>query len=287
MLPAGLITAVIALVVLGFQIRGYRLLERTIGALLLIVMGGFGYELLRIGPSPSSTATGLLPLPVDGGVFLAVGIVGATVMPHMIYLHSALTSRRVRVTDDTERLKALRFERWDVIVALGLAGIINLAMLTVAAKLFHDSGNVGISTIEDAHTGIARLAGGTAALVFAAALLASGISSSSVGTLAGQAVMAGFVKLSIPPVARRAITMLPSIAVLAAGLNTTSVLNISQVALSFGIPFALVPLVAVTGDRRVMGTFVNPRWVNTIMIAIVAVIIGLNAALLVTQVIGG
>jgi manganese transport protein len=136
-----------------------------------------------------------------------------------------------------------------VIIALGLAGIVNLAMLMVAAKLFHSTGNASVSTIEGAHAGLSRLAGGAAALVFAVALLASGVSSSSVGTLAGQVAMAGFVQIRIPLVVRRLITMLPSLAVLAVGLNSTDVLNASQVALSFGIPFALVPLIAITRDQ--------------------------------------
>jgi manganese transport protein len=283
MLPAGLITAVVALVVLGLQVRGYRPFERAVAGLLLIVMGGFAYELLRIAPSPSAAATGLLPTLPGDGVFLAVGIIGATVMPHVVYLHSALTSRRVHVTNDTERRQALRFGRWDVIIALGLAGVINLIMLMVAAKLFHTDANAGISTLQDAHAGLAHLAGGAAALVFAVALLASGISSSSVGTFAGQVVMAGFVELRIPIIVRRIVTMVPSLAVLAVGLNTTDVLNISQVALSFGIPFALIPLVAITRDRRVMGAFTNPRWFTAIMVGIVTVITTLNVVLLLRQ----
>jgi manganese transport protein len=284
MLPAGVITGVVAFIVLGLQARGHRPFERAVAAMLLIVTGGFAYELLRIGPSPASTVTGLLPvLPSGGAVFVAVGIIGATVMPHVIYVHSGLTSRRVDVEDQAQRRRALRFVRWDVIIALGLAGIINLTMLTVAAKLFNGTGNVGVMTIADAHGRLGQLAGGGAASAFSVALLASGVSSSSVGTLAGQIVMAGFVRLRVRLVIRRTVTMLPSLLVLAAGLNTTDVLNVSQVALSFGIPFALIPLIAISRDRQVMGAFASRRWVTIIMVGIAVIIISLNIVLLAMQ----
>lgn len=283
MLAAGLVTAVAAFVVLGLQSRGYRSFERAIVALLVLVMGGFVYQLFDIGPSVSDAAGGLLPtLPGTGAVFLAVGIIGATVMPHVVYLHSALTSNRLRPADDAERHRALRFERWDVRIALGLAGVINLAMLVVAAKLFHGSG-VSVDSIELAHSEFGRLAGGGAALAFAVALLASGVASSSVGTYAGQVVMAGFIRVRIPLLARRLATMVPSLVVLWIGWNTIDVLTMSQVCLSFGIPFALVPLIAVCRDRRVMGRFVNPRWLTAVMVGIATVIIGLNGVLLASQ----
>ncbi|MGP4015836.1 Nramp family divalent metal transporter [Saccharopolyspora sp. 5N708] len=286
MLPAALITAVVAFVVLGLQTRGYRAFERAIAAMLGLIIGGFAYELFSIGPSPGQALTGLVPTLPSGSAYLAVGIIGATVMPHVVYLHSALTSRRVACSTDIERRKVLRFERWDVIIALGLAGIINLSMLVVSAKLFHGSGNTSIGGIEEAHTGLATLAGGAAALVFAAALLASGISSSSVGTFAGQVVMAGFLNLRIPLLLRRLITMLPALIVIALGVNPTDVLNFSQVMLSFGIPFALIPLLLITRDPAVMGTFTNPRWLTRLMTTIATVIIGLNAYLLYDQFIG-
>ena len=192
-------------------------------------------------------------------LYIAVGIVGATVMPHVIYLHSALTKGRMPCRDDTEKKRVLRFERLDVYIALGLAGLVNLAMLAVAAKLFHTPALSGLSTIQQAHTQIGHLVGGLAALAFAVALLASGASSSSVGTYAGQIVMAGFINFQIPLALRRAITMIPALAVLAIGINPTSVLVLSQVVLSFGIPLALVPLVILTGRRDIMGIHVNGR----------------------------
>ncbi|MEU6262165.1 Nramp family divalent metal transporter [Saccharopolyspora shandongensis] len=286
MVPAALITAVVAFALLGLQARGFRPFERAIAGLLLLIIAGFAYQLLRIGVEPAQAMAGLVPSLPTGSAYLAVGIVGATVMPHVVYLHSALTSRRVAVSTDDDRRKVLRFERWDVVVALGLAGLINLSMLVMAAKLFHGSGNTGISSIEDAHAGLATFAGGTAALVFAVALLASGISSSSVGTFAGQVVMAGFINFRIPLLLRRLITMTPALVVIVLGMNPTDVLNFSQVVLSFGIPFALIPLLLVTRDRSVMGDFANPRWLTAVMTAITTLIIGLNAYLLYDQFLG-
>ncbi|MFI6735032.1 Nramp family divalent metal transporter [Nonomuraea sp. NPDC050451] len=287
MLPGALITAVVAFVVLGLQSRGYRPFERAISAMLLLIAGGFLFELLYVGPEPAQAFAGLLPtLPGEGSAYLAVGIIGATVMPHVVYLHSALTSRRVSSASDAERRTILRFERWDVVVALGAAGLINLTMLMVAAELFHGSGVTGITGIEDAYAGLGSLAGGAAALVFAVALLSSGISSSSVGTFAGQVVMAGFLNLRIPLAVRRLITMLPALLVIALGLNATDVLNLSQVVLSFGTPFALVPLLLITRDRAVMGSFASSRRMTALMTAITTVIVGLNGYLLYEQLLG-
>src|SRR5436309_4053304 len=225
LLPAGLITAVIAFGILELQNHGYRRFELAITAVLGIIFLGFLYETLRIGPSTHGSLNGLLPgLSGTGSLYLAVGIIGATVMPHAIYLHSALTNGRMPVRGDGERSRVLRFERADVIIALGLAGVVNMAMLAVAAKLFHTPALSGLSSIPAAHQEFGRLVGGGAALAFAVALLASGASSSSVGTYAGQVVMAGFLNLRIPIVLRRAVTMAPAIAVLAAGMNPTDAL---------------------------------------------------------------
>src|SRR5205085_1585710 len=191
--PAGLITGAIAFAILELQTHGFRRFELAITALLGIIFLGFLYETLRIGPSAHESLRGLLPgLGGSSAIYLAVGIVGATVMPHVIYLHSALTSGRVAVRNDRERERVLRFGRADVIIALGLAGIINMAMLAVAAKLFHVHGLTQVAGLPDAHAQFGRLVGGGAALAFAVALLASGASSASVGTYAGQVVMAGF-----------------------------------------------------------------------------------------------
>jgi manganese transport protein len=208
-------------------------------------------------------------------------------MPHVIYLHSALTNGRLELRSEAERTRVLRFERIDVIVALGLAGIVNISMLAVAAKLFHGRpGYEHVSTIQQAHSGLEHLVGGTAALAFAVALLSSGVSSSSVGTYAGQVVMAGFVNLRVPLVLRRVVTMTPALIVLALGVSPTNALVLSQVVLSFGIPFALVPLVLLTRRADVMGVHVNRRLTSALAIGISALISALNVFLLVRQFLG-
>jgi manganese transport protein len=284
LLPAGLITGVIAFGILELQTRGFRRFELAITALLGIIFAGFLYETLRIGPSSHDALRGFLPgLSGTGSLYLAVGIVGATVMPHVIYLHSALTNGRMPCRNDRERGRVLRFERLDVIIALGLAGLVNMAMLAVAAKLFHVPALSGLSTIPEAHAQFGHLVGGTAALAFAVALLASGASSASVGTYAGQVVMAGFINIRIPLHLRRAITMLPAIAILAIGMNPTNALVLSQVVLSFGIPLALVPLVMLTRRRDVMGVHVNRRPTTIVAWSCVLLISALNVFLLYQQ----
>jgi manganese transport protein len=278
------VTGVIAFGILELQRRGYRRFELAITALLGIVLAGFLYETLRIGPSVHGSLQGLVPgLSGSSSLYLAVGIIGATVMPHAIYLHSALTNGRMPVRNDAERSRVLRFERLDVIVALGLAGLINLAMLAVAAKLFHGHGAHTVSTLQGAHSELGRLVGGGAALAFAVALLASGVSSSSVGTYAGQVVMSGFVNIRIPLFVRRVLTMLPALVILAVGVSPTSALVLSQVVLSFGIPFALVPLVVLTSRRDVMGTHVNRRVTSAIAYAVAGLISAMNVYLIIEQ----
>jgi manganese transport protein len=284
MLPAGLITGVIAFGILGLQARGYRRFELAIAALLGIIFAGFLYETLKIGPSSHDSLRGLLPgLSGSSSLYLAVGIIGATVMPHAIYLHSALTNGRMPVRNEEERRRVLRFERLDVIVALGLAGVVNMAMLAMAAKLFHTPALQGLTTIPQAHAQLGHLVGGTAALAFAVALLASGASSASVGTYAGQVVMAGFINIRIPLVLRRAVTMIPALVVLAVGVNPTSALVLSQVVLSFGIPLALVPLVMLTGRRDVMGAHVNRPLTTVLAWGAAGLITALNVFLIVQQ----
>jgi manganese transport protein len=284
LLPAGLMTGAIAFAILELQTRGYRRFELAVSALLGIVFLGFLYEALRIGPSASGSLHGLLPeLHGTSSLYLAVGIIGATVMPHVIYLHSALTNGRMACRNDSERRRVLRFEKVDVIIALGCAGLINMAMLAVFAKLFHTPALSGLDSIGLAHAQLGHLVGGGAALAFAVALFASGASSSSVGTYAGQVVMQGFIKVKIPLMARRAVTMLPAIAILAVGMNPTAALVLSQVVLSFGIPFALVPLVMLTSNREVMGVHVNRRLTTAAAFAIASLITLLNAFLIYQQ----
>jgi manganese transport protein len=286
LLVAGLITAVVAFAILALDQRGYRRFELAIIGLLGIVLLGFAYDLVAVHPSAAGVAGGLVPrLGGSAYLLLTVGIVGATVMPHVVYLHSALTKSRVSCANDTERRQLLRYQRLDVLVALGAAGLINLAMLVVAAALFGHSGRSGAAaavasgSIEAAHADLARLVGGGAALAFAVALLASGLSASSVGTYAGQVVMQGFIGRSVPLFARRAVTMLPALIVLAAGLSPTASLVLSQVVLSFGIPFALVPLVALTRRRDIMGALVNRRITTYAASGTAGLIIAMNVYL--------
>ena len=287
LLPAGLLTAVVAFGLLALQQRGYRRFEIAIGGLLGIVLLGFIYDQIAAGTSPGRAAAGLMPhLGGPGSLLLAVGIIGATVMPHVVYLHSALTKSRVRCRDDAERRQLLRFQRLDVLVALGAAGLINLSMLFISATLFGGPGGGRLDTLQAAHAGLGRMIGGGAALAFAVALLASGLSSSSVGTYAGQVVMQGFIGRRIPLFARRAVTMLPALLVLAIGLPITGSLVISQVVLSFGIPFALVPLVVLTSRADVMGALVNRR-LTTVAAAGVAVLITVLNAYLLAVTLGG
>lgn len=284
MLPAGIITGVIAIAILELQTHGFRKFELTICALLGIILAGFLYETLRIDPSVHGSLRGLLPdLRGTNSLYIAVGIVGATVMPHVIYLHSALTQRRTPCKNDFERSRVLRYERLDVIIALGLTGLINMAMLAVAAKLFYHHTTSGPISIPQVHAEFAHLVGGAAALAFAAALLASGAASSSVGTYAGQVVMAGFINVQIPLILRRVTTMIPAITVLAVGVDPTKILVLSQVILSFGIPFALVPLVIITCQRDVMGVHVNRGLTTVFAWGSVAVISSLNVFLLYQQ----
>jgi manganese transport protein len=282
MFPAGLITAVVAFAVLALQRRGHRRFEVVIAGMLGVVLLGFLYDTLRIGFDAGAAAGGLVPgFEGSDSVLLATGILGATVMPHVIYLHSALTQRRVPVRDDEDRRRILRYQRVDVTIAMGLAGVANMAMLIVAASLFHTQGITGVESIEEAHAGFGDLVGPGAALAFALALLASGLASSSVGTLAGQVVMQGFIARTIPIALRRLVTMAPALVVLAVGTDPTNALVLSQVVLSFGIPFALVPLVLLTRRRDIMGTLVNRR-ITTVAATIAAgMIIALNVFLLI------
>jgi manganese transport protein len=278
---AGPLTALVAFGILALDQRGYRRFELAVCGLLGIIFLGFAYDLTAVQVDPSALASGLVPgFPGPGGPLLVAGIIGATVMPHVVYLHSALTKSRVDCADDAERRELLRFQRLDVVIALGAAGLVNLAMLVVAAAMASQAGGAHLDSLTAAHAGLGRLVGGGAALAFAAALLASGLSSSSVGTYAGQVVMQGFLDRRIPLFLRRGITMLPALLVLELGLPTTGSLVISQVVLSFGIPFALVPLVALTRRRDVMGPLVNRR-VTTVSAGLVTLmIIGLNVYLL-------
>jgi manganese transport protein len=282
LLPAGLVTAVVAFALLGLQTRGYRRFEIVIAGMLGVILLGFLVDSLLIDHDAAGIAGGFIPgFAGTDSLLLATGILGATVMPHVIYLHSALTQRRIPAANDAERRHLLRFQKVDVTIAMGVAGVINMSMLIIAASLFHDSGLQDVDTIEGAHAAFGGLVGSGAALAFALALLASGFAASSVGTYAGQVVMQGFINRTIPLVARRLVTMIPALVVLALGLDPSRSLVISQVVLSFGIPFALIPLVLLTRRRDVMGAFANHKVTTAVASVVAALIICLNAFLLV------
>ena len=279
---AGLVTAVVAFIILGLEQRGYRRFELAVIALLALVGAGFVYLFFAAGGQRyGQLAAGLLPrLGGTGTLGLTVGIIGATVMPHVVYLHSALQTGRVHAAGQRERRTLLAYNKWDCIIGLGSAGLVNLSMLCIAAALFHKPGLTGISDLGPIHAHLASLVGGGAALAFGVALMASGLSSSSAGTYAGQVVMAGFMNWRIPLLARRALTMLPSLVILALAVNTTQALVYSQIILSFGIPFALVPLLLITRDRATMTDMPNRRATSTMMLLTTIIITSLNLYLL-------
>jgi manganese transport protein len=281
---AGLLTGVFAFGILALQTRGgFRQLEAIIVGLVGLIVAGFAFEIVNADTSPHGIATGLLVPRFDGSesVLLAAGILGATVMPHVIYLHSALTQRRVVGATPAARRRIFRFELVDVVIAMSIAGIVNMSMLITAAAVFHANGFTGVDGIEKASRMLERVVGSHANIMFGVALLASGLSSSSVGTLAGQVVMQGFVKRSIPLFLRRAVTMAPAMIVLAVGLDPSKALVLSQVALSFGIPFALIPLVIFCRNRKLMGALVNRRLTTVAAVGVAGVIVSLNVFLLV------
>jgi manganese transport protein len=291
-LASGGVTAVVAFLILGLRRHGRRPFEITIIALLAVVALVFGYELLHAAPDPADVAGGLIPhLAGTDSLLLASGIVGATVMPHAVYLHSSMTAQLARpaparpVLNRFQRHRLLRGQRVDVVTALSLAGAVNVAMLVVAAALFHGRG-MSVDSLQDAHTGLLALAGTGAAVAFAVALLASGLSSASVGTYAGEIVMSGYLGLRIPSTVRRLVTMVPALVLLGSGASTATALVLSQVVLSFGIPFTLVPLVMLTSRRTVMADLVNRRATTAAGAAVAAAIIALNA-FLIFHVVGG
>jgi manganese transport protein len=279
---AGCIAGAGAFAILGLQQMGFRRLEAGVTVLVGVVVGSFVIELFNAKPSGAEVGKHLFVPGFAGteSVLLATGIIGATVMPHVVYLHSALTQKRIVGRNVEERRKILRFEKIDIVIAMSLAGIVNLSMMIVAAALFHDSGLADIDTIDGAYDGLQSLVSGNAATIFGIALVASGFASSSVGTMAGQVVMQGFIRRRIPIFVRRAVTLAPALLVLAIGLEPTAALVISQVVLSFGIPFALVPLLIIASKREVMGSMANPRWLSAFAGLLAAMIIALNVFLL-------
>jgi manganese transport protein len=281
--PAAVLTGFAAFAILGLQRFGFRPLEATIAAIVFVIGGCYVVELFYANP-PLLTVAKHAVIPQFQGsesVLLAVGILGATVMPHVIYLHSALTQSRIVPGSDDEARQLVRYTKIDVIIAMTIAGLINMAMLVMAASTFFQTGHKNVDSIEGAHKTLEPLLGSAASTLFAIALIGSGLSSSAVGTLAGQVVMQGFIRRQIPIVVRRLVTMAPAFVVIGIGLDPSRTLVISQVVLSFGIPFALVPLVLFTSRRRIMGVLVNHRGTSLAAAAVASLIISLNVFLLI------
>jgi manganese transport protein len=284
--PAAVITGVITFLILGLQRYGFRPLEAVIASFVAVIGVCYLLELWIVHP-PLGTVAKHAVVPDFAGsesVLLAVGIIGATVMPHVIYLHSALTQRRVVPRNDDEARLLYRYTRIDVLIAMSIAGLINISMLVVAATVFFGSGLTAVDSLEGAHRTLEPIIGGASSVLFALALTASGLSSSTVGTMSGQVVMQGFIRRRIPLFVRRFVTMLPAFVVIAIqGDNgdITRTLIVSQVVLSFGIPFALIPLVVFTSKREIMGVLVNRRLTVLTASVIAALISALNIFLLV------
>ena len=280
---SGLLTGVLAFAILGLQAWGFRRLEATITGLVGVIVIAFGLEVLRADPSWGAVAANTVIPHLDGtaSIMLAVGILGATVMPHVIYLHSALTQKRIVGANPEARRKIFHFELVDVVIAMGIAGVINMAMLTMAAAVFRSRGltNAG-SDLTQVFASLDQFVGGHSGLVFGVALMASGVSSSSVGTLSGQVVMQGFIRRKIPVFLRRAITMVPAMVLIASHFDPSRALVLSQVFLSFGIPFAMIPLVMFTRDKKLMNGLANSRLTNYAAYAVATMIIALNLFLL-------
>jgi manganese transport protein len=280
--PAAILTGVVTFAILGLQRFGLRTFEAVIAAFVATIGACYLAEMWYAHPPLGQVALHAVRPQFAGGesVLLAVGILGATVMPHVIYLHSALTQNRVVPQNDAEARRLYRFTKIDVVIAMSIAGLINMAMLVVAASVFFDSGLLNVASLETAHKTLEPVLGGASGTLFALALLASGLSSSTVGTLSGQVVMQGFIQRRIPVFVRRLVTMVPALIVAAIGLDPSRTLVISQVVLSFGIPFALVPLVWFTSRRDLMGPLVNRRTTTIVACAVAALISALNVFLL-------
>ncbi|HEX3453633.1 MAG TPA: Nramp family divalent metal transporter [Gaiellaceae bacterium] len=280
--PAAVLTGIAAFLILGLQRFGFRPLEAVIAAMVLLIGVCYLAELYYAHP-PFGLAAHHAVVPSFAGnesVLLAVAILGATIMPHVIYLHSALTQNRIVPESEQEAKRLMRYTRIDVVIAMTIAGLINMAMLIMAASVFYKSGLHHIDSLETAHKTLGPILGSASSTLFALALVGSGLSSAAVGTLAGQVVMQGFIRRTIPVWVRRLVTMLPAFIVIAIGVDATRTLVISQVVLSFGIPFALIPLVMFTSRKRIMGGLVNTRRTVAAAVAVTAIIVSLNIFLL-------
>ena len=275
------ITAVVTYAILIFERQGFRPMELIIGALVLVIGLSYLAEVVIAPIEWGSAARGLMTpaLPDGTALMIAVGIIGATVMPHAIYLHSGLTQSRARITTECERRKVLRFSNIEVVVALAVAGMVNIAMVMMAASAFH-RGHAEVAEIETAYHTLTPLLGAAAAAIFLTSLIASGISSSVVGTMAGQMIMQGFLRVRVPIWLRRLVTMLPAFAVVAMGVNATDALVLSQVVLSIALPVPMLALLYFVSRRDIMGAFAAGPLVRVLAGGGAIVVLGLNFILL-------
>ena len=279
---AGLVTAAATYVILGLERYGFRWLEAVITAMVGVVAVCYLIEIILAGPDWGQVLFHSVVPQFSGteSVLLAAGILGATVMPHVIFLHSALMQGRVVVRDPRRMKRLFRYEVIDVLIAMGIAGLINAAMLIMASKAFHEEGLTDVDAIEQAYLTLKDVLGGSANFIFALSLLAAGLSSSAVGTMSGQVIMQGFLKYHIPVWLRRGVTMAPALVVIFVGLDPTRSLVLSQVLLSFGLPFAVLPLLRFTSRRNLMGPLVNTRLTNALAGLAAGLILALNIFLL-------
>jgi manganese transport protein len=280
--PSAVVSGIAAFLILGLQRFGFRAFEAVIAVLVGVIGACYVIE-LTFAHADYGQVFKHAVYPQFGSseaLLLAVGIIGATVMPHVIYLHSALTQDRLVPETDEDAQTLLRFTRIDVVIAMTIAGVINVSMLVMAASTFYRSGLFHVASLDTAHRTLEPILGAASGAIFALALIASGLSSSAVGTLSGQVVMQGFIHRQIPVTVRRLVTMIPAFVVIAIGVDPSRTLVLSQVALSFGIPFALIPLVIFTARSDVMGQLVNRRSTTVAATAVTALIVALNIFLL-------
>ena len=281
MIVAALLAALGSFAILEMQRRGVRPLEAIITGMIFVVVIAFGVQVFFAKPEAGPLLAGLLIPKFEGtnSILLSAGMLGATVMPHAIYLHSALTQKRIVGNNAAEKKRIFKYETIDVIIAMVIAGGINASMLIVAAALFHKSG-LNVEDLDVAYQNFDQLLGSPAAICFGVGLLMAGLSSSSVGTMSGDIIMQGYIRRRIPLYLRRFITMVPPLAIILLGINATKALVLSQVVLSFGIAFALIPLIIFTSNKDIMGGLVNRKITTLIAWVIAAVIIALNLFLL-------
>ncbi|MED3710319.1 Nramp family divalent metal transporter [Peribacillus frigoritolerans] len=281
LITSAIIAAIGSFAILEIQRRGYRTFEALITVMIFVVVIAFGAQVFYAKPDTSAVVLGLFTPKFEGvdSILLSAGMLGATVMPHAIYLHSSLTQRRIVGVNDMERKRIYRFELIDIVIAMLIAGAINAAMVIVSAALFHKNGAL-VEDLDVAYQQFGAMLGPSVAMFFGIGLLFAGLSSSSVGVMTGDVVMQGFIKRHIPIYLRRVITTVPPLLIILWGVNPSKALVMSQIVLSFGIAFALVPLIMFTSNKKIMGSLVNHKITSSIAWLIAVLIIGLNLFLL-------